>query len=145
MQDQIGNRETLIVKRNIRGYNAERWVDLFQKNDANRLFEHKNRTVLRHEIVAFSKEDNLQLTKGKLQDIAKWYLRNRSDSLGVCGVHWEESIHLHFVISGVGLDGKSTRISRKDFKDFKIRLQNYQQSKYPELSNSVVNHLKKKK
>jgi DNA phosphorothioation-dependent restriction protein DptG len=143
--DKKLNRNQLIVKRNIRGYDPEKWADLFQKNDANRTFEHKKRTVLRHEIVSFSPEDNSKITREILQDIAKWYLKNRSNSIGVCGVHWEKSIHLHFVISGVGVEGKSTRISRQDFKGFKIRLQDYQQEKYPELSKSIVNHSKKKK
>ncbi|WP_439131466.1 relaxase/mobilization nuclease domain-containing protein [Polaribacter sp.] len=139
------NRNQLIIKRNIRGYDPEKWADLFQQNDKSRIFEHKNRTVLRHEIVSFSPEDNSKITRETLQDIAKWYLKHRSDSMGVCGVHWEESIHLHFIISGVGMDGKSTRISRQDFKDFKIKLQDYQQERYPELSKSIVNHSKKKK
>mgnify|MGYP003635452336 CR=1 FL=1 len=144
-KDNKQNRPKVIVKKNISGYSPEKWVDAFYKNDQNRTFEHKNRTVLRHEIVSFSKEDNSKLTKEILKDLGKWYLKHRSDSLGVCGVHWEEAIHMHFVISAVSLEGKSTRISRKEFKNFKVELQNYQQEKYPQLSNSIVNHSKKKK
>jgi len=145
LKDTKMYRKALIVKKNISGYNPERWLDTFYTNDQNRTFKHRKRTVLRHEIVSFSKEDNPKITREALQNMGKWYLKNRSNSIGVCGVHWEESIHMHFILSGVGLDGKSTRISRKAFKDFKISLQDYQQENYPELSNSIVNHSKKKK
>jgi len=145
LKDDKLHREKVIVKKNIRGYNSENWIASFYTNDRNRTFEHQNRTVLRHEIVSFSKEDNSKITKEMLQAIGKWYLKHRSDSLGVCGVHWEDSVHLHFIISGVSLEGKSTRISREAFKNFKIALQDYQKENYPELSNSIVNHSKKKK
>ncbi|MFD2565897.1 relaxase/mobilization nuclease domain-containing protein [Pseudotenacibaculum haliotis] len=143
MDKQCG-REAVLVKRHIRGYDTKRWVDAFKRNDENRSFTHKNRVVLRHEIVAFSPEDNHKITVDMLEEIGAWYLRNRSESIGVCAVHWEESIHLHFVIAGVGLDGKSTRISRGNFKAFKIRLQEYQKQRFPELSHSIVEHSKKK-
>lgn len=137
-------REPVIVKRHIRGYETDKWVDAFKSNDDNKTFTHKNRVVLRHEVVAFSKEDNHKITSEMLQDIAKWYLKNRSQSLGVCGVHWEDSVHLHFIISAVGIDGRPTRITRQEFKNFKVRLQQYQQQKYPQLTHSIVNHSKKK-
>ncbi len=145
MIDPDHHREPVIIKRHIRGYDTHKWVNAFKYNDDHRAFIHKNRTVLRHEIVSFSSDDHHKITREILQDIGKWYLKNRSESLGVCAVHYEESIHLHFVISAVAIDGSSTRISREEFKAFKIRLQEYQQQKYPELSNSIVNHSKKKR
>ncbi len=144
MIDSTNGRKAVIVKRHIRGYDTQKWVDDFKINDDKRVFIHKNRTVLRHEIISFSPEDNHKITREMLMDFGKWYLKNRSESLGVCGVHYEESIHLHFIISGVAVDGKSTRISREEFKSFKIRLQEFQQQKYPELSHSIVNHSKKR-
>jgi hypothetical protein len=142
--DKTLGREAVIIKRHVRGYDTDKWINAFKRNDDDKLFNHTKRTVLRHEIVSFSKEDNHKITREMLQDFGKWYLKKRSESLGVCGVHYEESIHLHFVISGVGIDGRSTRISREDFKAFKIRLQEFQKEKYPELSHSIVNHSKKK-
>ena len=142
--DKEHSREAVIVKRHVRGYDSQKWVDAFKRNDENKMFTHKKQTVLRHEIISFSPQDNHKITAEMLQDIGTWYLKNRSQSLGVCAVHWEESIHLHFVIAGVGLDGKSTRISREEFKAFKIRLQEYQKQRFPELSHSIVKHSKKK-
>jgi len=144
MIDHISKRQAVVAKRHIRGYETNRWVDAFKRNDDNRTFTHKNRVVLRHEVVSFSPEDNHRITPEILQNIGKWYLKNRSQSLGVCAAHYEESIHLHFIISAVGINGKSTRITRQEFKAFKIRLQEFQKEKYPELSHSIVNHSKKK-
>ena len=64
--------------------------------------------------------------------------------MGICGVHYEQSIHLHFILSAVGVDTKSTRVSREDFKNFKIKLQEFQKEKYPLLEHSIVEHSKKK-
>ena len=145
MKDSMQDREPLISKRNIVGYNKDKWIDSFKANDDNRLFEHSKRTVIRHEIVSFSDKDNHLLTTDVLKAFSKWYLKHRSpNSLGVCAVHYEKSIHIHFAISAVGLDGRSTRISRKDFCDFKIKLQEFQKEYYTFLSNSIVEHSKKK-
>ncbi len=137
------NRESVIVKRFIRSFDQEKWIESFQKNDMQRNFNHKNRTVLRHEIVSFSKADNEKINSEMLYEFGKWYLNNRSNAIGIGTVHWEESIHFHFIIAGVGNDGNSTRVSREDFKKFKIRLQDYQMEYFPELTNSIVNHSKK--
>jgi MobA/VirD2-like, nuclease domain len=139
------DRKPLIVKQFISGYDLEKWADSFKTNDDNRHFTHKHRTVLRHEIISFAPESAEFLTRDKLKTFAKYYLKNRSpQSMGICGVHYEKSIHIHFIISGVSIDGKSTRISRKEFKAFKIKLQEFQKQKFPELSHSIVEHSKKK-
>lgn len=144
MEDKSLGREKVVVKKYLKGYDISSWIQQFKSNDDSRIFQHKKRTVLRHEIISFSPLDSNKITKDALEDIGKWYLKNRTQSLGACTVHWEKSIHLHFVIAGVGLDGTSTRVSRKDFKAFKVKLQEYQREKYPELNNSIVNHVKKK-
>ena len=136
-KDNSKGRNEVVVKKYLRGYSMEPWVDAFLENDSKKIFNHQNRTVLRHEIVSFSKEDHSKITSEMLFDFGKWYLKNRSNALGVGTVHWEESIHFHFIIAGVGMDGRSTRITRKQFKEFKVRLQGFQKEKYPELSNAL--------
>lgn len=145
MQDRFHNRAPVTVKRFIKTYDKDKWTSQFKINDDRRTFNHAKRTVLRHELIAFSPKDHKHLTREILKDFAQFYLKHRSaTSLGVAGVHYEESVHIHFIISGVGIDGKSTRISQKEFKDFKIKLQKFQREKYPELSHSIVPHSKKK-
>ncbi|WP_298508140.1 hypothetical protein [uncultured Kordia sp.] len=142
--DHLG-RKSLTVKKYIRGYNIDNWADQFIENGNKRNFNHSKRTVLRHEIISFAPQDNKLLTRDILKDFGKYYLQHRSPkSMGVCGVHYDEVIHIHFIISGVGIDGKSTRISQQQFKEFKIKLQEFQQQKYPQLSHSIVDHAKKK-
>lgn len=145
MEDKARGKEKVIIKKYLKGYDPKNWISQFKHNDENRLFNHKRRTILRHEIISFSHLDSEKITHKIVQDIGKWYLKNRSNTLGVGTVHWEDSIHLHFVIAGVGIDGKSTRISREEFKKFKVKLQEYQKEQYPELNNSIVNHVKKKR
>jgi hypothetical protein len=143
MEDVYGDREPLVVKQFVRGYDPEKWADAFKENDDKRTFTHTRRTVLRHEIISFSPESNEFLDREKLKAFAKFYLKHRSPhSLGVCAVHYGEAIHLHYIMSGVTIEGTSTRISRKDFREFKIQLQEFQKQKYPELSHSLVEHSK---
>jgi hypothetical protein len=146
IKDVYQGRKELIIKNLVRGYDKDSWGSAFYQNDQNKTFTHSRRTVLRHEIVSFAPESNQYLSRATLQKIAKYYLANRSPkSLCVGAVHYDESPHIHFIISGVGIDGKSTRISRTEFKQFKIKLQEFQQSKFPELSASIVEHDRKKK
>ena len=147
MKDIEQGREALIVKHLVRGYgDNDKWADAFYQNDQQATFMHAKRTVLRHEIISFSPDSKQHITREKLKVIAKWYLKNRSSkSLCIGAVHWDASPHIHFITSGVGIDTKSTRISRTEFKQFKIDLQEFQQSKFPELSASVVDHNRKKK
>ncbi len=145
MKDIQKGREPLIVKQFISSYDKEKWADAFKKNDRAKTFQHTKRTVLRHEIISFSPESSKYLSREKLKTLAKYYLKHRSPySMGVATVHYDKSLHIHFIISGVSIEGNSTRVSRKEFKAFKIKLQEFQQEKFPELSHSVVQHSKKK-
>jgi len=67
--------------------------------------------------------------------------------IGDCYPHFNKThYHIHFCISGVEIEtGKSLRISKEEFKLVKEKLQEYQLEKYPELSNSVVEHGRKAK
>lgn len=145
LRDKHHGRKPLVMKKYLQSYDQDKWVSQFKENDNNRTFNHKRRTVLRHEIIAFAPQDNKHLTREKLQDFIRFYFKHRSsNSKAVAGVHYEKSVHIHFVLSGVGVDGRSTRVDRSAFKDFKIKLQEFQRRKYPELSHSVVDHSRPK-
>lgn len=145
LEDRFYNRELVVSKQFLQSYDKDKWVMQLKANDDKRTFNHTKRTVLRHEVIAFGKQDNKHLTKEKLKDFIKFYFKHRSPrSMTVAGVHYEQSVHIHFVHSAVGVDGKSTRVSRDDFKQFKIKLQEYQKQKYPELSHSIVDYNKSK-
>lgn len=146
MGDNRFGRKPLTVKQYLPSYDSEKWAHALQANDDNRAFEHAHRTVLRHEIISFSPKSDPLLSREKLRTFAKYYLKNRMEkpTMGIGVVHYDEAPHIHFVIAGVALDGSSTRVSRKDFKDFKVELQQFQQDTFPELSHSVVEHSRSK-
>lgn len=146
LQDRFFNRKPIISKQFLRSYDKAKWVSQIKENDNARVYNHKNRTVLRHEIIAFGKQDNRYLAREVLKDFIQFYFKHRSpQSMQLAGVHYEESVHIHFIIAAVDVNGNSTRISRDGFKDFKIQLQRYQIQKYPELSHSVVDFNKTKR
>lgn len=146
MQDKYFGRQSLTVKKYLQSYNQERWIQSFKTNDDNRSFNHAKRVVLRHEIISFSPQSNPLISRETLHAFAKYYLENRmlKPTMGFGVVHYDEAPHIHFVLAGVALDGLATRISRQQFKDFKIKLQNFQKERFPELSHSIVDHAKPK-
>lgn len=145
LKDTFYNREPVVMKKFLQTYDKDKWAAQLKSNDDRRTFDHKRRTVLRHEVIAFAPEDNKQLTREKLQDFIKFYFKHRSPrSMILAGVHYEKSVHIHFVHTAVGIDAKSTRVSRDDFKNFKIAFQEFQKQKYPELSHSLVEHSRSK-
>ena len=146
MQDRYFGRKPLTVKKYFRSYDTEKWVQAFKENDDNRTFNHAKRIVLRHEIISFAPQSNPLISRDILQALAKYYLAHRmtKPTMGFAVVHYDQAPHIHFIIAGVALDGTATRISRQEFKGFKIQLQNFQKERFPELSHSIVNHNKSK-
>lgn len=114
----------------------------FKDNDTFRSHR-KNGVVQYHEIISFSPEDRVVLTRdpGILMDMARKYLDIRApNSMAIARPHFdEEHIHVHLMISGNQFQSKETsRISRMAFDRVKQQLNEYQLNQYPELSNSVV-------
>jgi len=143
MMDTRYDRDAVMGKQFIRGYDQSKWVTAFKDNDNNRTFEHSKRTVLRHEIISFHQYSDPFLDEKTLKAFGRFYLQNRSsNSLGVFAVHYDEAPHIHFIISAVDIHGNSTRISQQEFKDFKNQLQTFQMEFYPKLEHSVVDHNK---
>ena len=114
----------------------------FKDNDTFRSHR-KNGVVQYHEIISFSPEDRVVLTRdpGILMDMARKYLDIRApNSMAIARPHFdEEHIHVHLMISGNQFQSKETsRISRMAFDVVKQQLNEYQLKQYPELCNSVV-------
>jgi len=146
MQDKYYGRKLLTVKQYIPSYNQEKWVQAFKSNDDRRTFNHKKRVVLRHEIISFAPQSNPLISRDTLHAFAKYYLKNRMQkpTMGIGVVHYDQAPHIHFVMAGVALDGSATRVSREQFKAFKVQLQEFQEQQFPELSHSIVDHNKHK-
>ena len=78
--------------------------------------------------------------------MAKQYVKLRGDNILVVGTkHVADHFHLHLIESATQLNGKSSRLSKKEHASIKQRLQEYQQQRYPFLSHSLPDHGKDKK
>ncbi len=148
------NDAPIIVKKNLKGMDVERWIDQVHANEQKSTYSYGNKKlVLRHELISFSPKDSKFLTRDILRDLMKEFLNKRSkSSLGVGAFHLEDDedgekcYHIHFLISNTSvIDGGSTSISQKDYEQFKIDFQELQKQRYPQLAHSIVDHKKKRK
>jgi hypothetical protein len=138
--------DSFIIKHNINGTTINQWTSAFQRNEAARLIKRSNSVKLYHEVMSISNLDSNKISQSLLHDLASKYIDLRSpNSMCIAIPHYDKAhIHIHFCFGGTEIEtGKSLRISKADFAQFKKELQSYQMERYPALSNSVVAHGKK--
>ncbi|HRI34693.1 MAG TPA: relaxase/mobilization nuclease domain-containing protein [Saprospiraceae bacterium] len=135
--------ESFVLQRNVTGRTIKSWNKQFEKNETNRLYQRSNSVTMYHEILSWSNKDTKNMTIDKMKDMADKYMEIRSENSMFIAIphqdktHW----HMHFCISGTQIEtGLASRVSREEFKNIKKEIQQYQIEKYPELSNSIVNH-----
>ena len=140
--------ESFVVQHNVKGKTIPSWVKQFEQNEVNRVYQRSNSVKVYHDILSWSSKDTSNMSLEKMQDMAEKYIELRNENALWIAVphrdkdHW----HVHFAMSGVEIEtGKSSRVSREQFKEIKKELQQYQIEKYPELTHSIVDHEKSKK
>ena len=139
---------SFVVSHNLKGNDIHEWVRQFQENEKCRKLKRVNSVLATHEIISFHKDDAKNITLDKLEDIARQYVRERNEKgMFVAVPHFDkEHYHIHICASGIEYKtGKAMRLSKMELVQVKKQLQEYQIEKYPELSNSLVNHRKEKK
>ena len=111
------------------------------RNESNRQYKRGGVNRLYHEWIAFHDQDRDKLTDLILEDLARQYFKIRNENaLYVAAVHRDKDhVHVHFLVSGTEISGKSLRISKQEFNDIKKSLQDYQIQKYPQLQHSISN------
>lgn len=131
-----------VIKHNIRGNSINGFIREFEANERGRIHKRKDATVIHHSIISWSNKDSPHITEKMLRDMSREYIKLRGENnLYVGTVHLDrEHVHLHVAMGGTTIDGKSSRISKKEFEEVKIKLQEYQLKKYPELSHSLPEH-----
>lgn len=142
------NKPKPILKHNLRSRTTKGWTKEMVKNFESRINKRKDNIRLHHTIISFSNKDKKQINTELLKDITKKYIELRGkDNIYLASSHNDkEHIHLHIVMPSTKLiTGESNRISRQEFKDLKIALDEYQKEKYPELINSLPFHGKSEK
>lgn len=131
-----------------RGIDIASWTNQFKENENLRTRKRrKDGIILYHEILSFNSLDSKNLSSEKIENMIRTYirLRNPNASYVVCVHKDREHIHAHICTSAIDRSGKNMRLSRKELADLKKNIQEYQISKYPELSHSVVRHGRKDK
>ena len=134
------NKNKIIIRHNIRGNTINNWVKEFNENEKNRVNKRINNVKIYHTIISFSSLDTQYLTIKVLKDFATHFIKLRGEKNLFLGTsHYDkEHIHLHILMSGIQyLTGKSNRISREEFKQLKLSMDEYQREKYPLLVNSL--------
>lgn len=131
-----------IIKHNVLANSIEGFVKEFRENEAGRIHKRADQTSVHHTILSWSNKDKERVTDTMLRDMAKQYIQARGPQCKFVGtVHKDKDhIHLHLVMSGTTLNGRSSRISKQEFHEVKQKVQAYQKEKYPELAHSLPEH-----
>lgn len=138
---QLVIRHNVAARSSVQGMTKE-----FERNEANRIHKSKNSIKIHHVIVSFSNLDTEHIDEAMLRDMARKFIELRgTDSKYVIVPHYDkEHIHLHCAMSGTKLNGMASRISRKEFANLKVALDEYQRQRYPKLTHSSPHHGKGK-
>jgi hypothetical protein len=144
-KDRLFDKEnkSFCISHNLKGNSIDEWTKQFQTNELKRLRKRKDSVRITHEILSWHKDDAKHITIEKLNDIAKEYIKQRNPiGLYVAVPHFDKDhYHIHICASGVeNKTGRSLRLSKADLSKLKKNIQQYQISRYPELSKSVVAH-----
>lgn len=135
------SQKPFVIKSNIRARSIEGYCREFSQNEARRLYTRSDQVDSYHVILSWAPRDAKQLTDDILKDIANEYIRLRANNCLVLGTKHvsKDHIHLHLIVSGSQLNGKSSRQSKADFQATKQKLQEYQLERYPFL-HSLPRH-----
>ncbi len=118
------------------------FIKAFKENESGRVYKRSDATAINHVILSRSGSDRQYVTESMMKDIAKKFIEIRGENNLYAGTaHYDrDHTHLHLVVCGSQLNGKSSRISQDEFENLKVTLDAYQREKYPELSNSLPEH-----
>jgi hypothetical protein len=133
----------LIIRHNLRARSSvKNFIKEFEENERYRLVHRKDSVKLFHEVISFAKADRQNISEALLKDVAKQFIALRGmNNLYLGAAHYNTaSTHLHIIVSGTSLNGRSSRISKQEHQRIKITLEKYQREKYPELTHSRVAH-----
>ena len=131
-----------LIRHNLRSTTLKGWVREFEQLEALRIHKRSNNVSIYHHILSLSAKEKVPVTETVLQEIAEKFIELRGTDHAYIGqAHWDKShAHLHLAMSAVDLAGRSGRISKAQFQEIKIALQEFQQERFPELLMSLPAH-----
>lgn len=143
-QDKILNKEGryVVVTRNLRSRSTKGFTEEFHLNHLMRQYTRSNGVECYHTVLSWNHRDAEQISEKVLRDMAHKYMGLRSKgSLYLAVAHFNtDEPHVHIIHSGSTLAGKSARISKAEFAQLKLDLDEYQQKRFPFLVNSLPQH-----
>ena len=125
---------------NVSAHSIEHTISDFQENDQYRK-RRKNGNACYHTILSFAPEDAKKLTKVMLWNIAQTFIQFRDPkALYFIQPHQDKDhVHLHSCISGNRFrSNQATRLSRPQFYQLRVALEQFQQRHYPQLDQSLI-------
>ena len=143
------DEQSLLLKHNLYGKNIDQWAAQFHRNLSFRQTFRSDNVNIMHTIMSLHpKDSSTDVSVEVLKDLANHYIELKGENgMYLSTAHFDKDhLHLHIVESPLELrTGKSMRMSKKAFSELQQEMQKYQQEKYPELENSVVDYGGKKK
>lgn len=141
MQNEHG--ESVRVSNLLHGKRSS-WAKQFERNQLRRKSKYGTKAVrYYHEIISFHPDS--KPSKQQVEQLMWKYLELRLNvpvlAFGAC--HFSDHHHAHFVIAGTDFYGKSTRTSKRAFRDIQVRMNEIQQELFPELEASYVDYEKR--
>src|ERR1035437_7590421 len=136
-------QKPIVILKNVRSRTIDKMAKEYDKNEAFRLRKRVDNVKVYHTILSFSNKDKELINEKMIKDIAKQYMKLRDDkNLFVSVAHFDKDhVHIHLLMSGTKyLTGESNRLSRAEFHQLKIAMDEYQRKKYPELIHSLPRH-----
>jgi hypothetical protein len=127
---------------NFKGTTKSQWVKELYQNEAFRVRERKGQIYYYHFILSFSNLDS-KISGEIINDITEKFIafRGKEGMYLAASHHDKEHTHIHCLVSALEYrTGKAFRMTKQEFKEFKIQLETYQREMYPELIHSHVNH-----
>jgi len=135
--------DSFIITQHLRGKTPEAWTDEFIMNENSRLHFRTSPVKMYHSVLSFHSEDTRHITKQMLIDITRKFLRlHGENALSMASAHTDnKNVHIHIIQSAIDkFKKKSIRITRKQFQNIKLEMENYFHEKYPILDRSRINH-----
>lgn len=136
------DKSKFIIRHNIRSRSINGFKKEYKENEKFRIINRADSIRIFHTIISFSNKDKEHITDKTLKDIAKKFIEERGLNNMYAGTKHEDKdhIHIHILISGTQLNGRSSRVSKQKFHSIKLALQKYQLEKYPQLKHSLPEH-----
>lgn len=135
----------IVVRKNLRSRKIENVIKEFKANEELRVQKRIDRVQIYHTVISFHEKDSRYLNEKTLKDFARQYMKERGNNIYLATAHFDRGHqHLHICESGSSyMTGKANSMSKARYRELKVKMQEYQKAKYPELSNSLPKHGKK--